>query len=387
MEYLAHLGGESGAARSDPNHEKMAEMVKLITERGPRINQISEVMGVYKETARYWYRNLLRDGFTVQASRNLEKLGMKRVVMIVELGEMFDDYSDALMYALGDLCYVVSFAKTLPDGLYTINASVPEECLNSWTDFMLSLKETGVFKSMDSIVLDWVRNVPMKAEMYDFRRRRWDFDWSKRTAKAASTDFEVPPREGFDSTDLAIIEQLQLDANIQVTEMANKLKMNHKTLAYHYEAHVLGKGLIKGYIVNWIGTRYDYEAEKPVHRKHRYTPVEIFADDLDQTERVALIRSVGQLPYAWLEGSGQRSYYAKMVFPNEEITEALDFLGRMVKLSRGKVKCFTMDQAHALWFTLPKQCYDQKHQRWEFNQSDLRQRFALLVQKMAGTTG
>jgi DNA-binding Lrp family transcriptional regulator len=365
----------------------MAVMVQLITESGLKINQISRTIGVYKETVRYWYRNLLKNGFTVQTAPNYEKLGMKRVVMIVELGESFESYADALMYALGDLCYVVSFAKTLPEGFYTVNASVPVECLNSWTDFMVSLKETGVFKSMTSIVLDWVRNVPMKAEMYDFRERRWDFDWSKKTAGPLTTDFEAAAREEFDSTDLAIIDQLQPDADIQLTEMAKNLKINPKTLAWHYRTHVLRRGLLKGYIVNWIGTGYDHETEKPVHRKHRYTPIEIFADGLDQAERVELMRSVGQLPYAWLEGCGQRSYYAKIVFPNEEFTEALEFLGQAVKLSRRKVRCLTIDQAHALWFTLPNQSFDQKHQRWAFNQSDMLQRFTLLSQKMGVTPG
>ena len=60
-------------------------------------------------------------------------------------------------------------------------------------------------------------------------------------------------------------------------------------------------------------------------------------------------------------------------------------MGQVVKISKGKIRCFTMDQAHALWFTLPKQYYDQKHQRWTFNQVDLLQRFSLLVQKMGGT--
>jgi DNA-binding Lrp family transcriptional regulator len=378
--------GNSDATRSNPNHEKMAEMVRLITERGPRIDQISRAVGVYKETVRYWYRNLLRYGFTVQAAPNYEKLGMKRVVMVVELGDLFESYADALMYALGDLSYVVSFAKTLPDGFYIVNASVPTECLNSWTDFMLSLRDMDVFKTMTSIVLDWVRNVPMQARAFDFREMRWDFDWSKRMASPVSTDLGAAPREEFDSMDLAIIEQLQVDANVQLTAIAEKLKINHKTLAWHSEAHVRQRGLLKGYMVNWLGTRYDYEAEKPVHRKHRFTPVEIFADGLDQAERVELMRTVGQLPYAWLEGSGLRSYYAKIVFPNEEITEALDFLGRVVRLSKGKTRCFTMDQAHALWFTLPKQYYDQKNQRWAFNQSDLLQRFSLLVQKMGGTS-
>ena len=366
----------------DPNHQKMAEMVRFITQRGPRINQIARDIGVYKETVRYWYSHMLKDGFAVQAAANYEKLGLKRVVMVIELGESFESYADALMYALGDLCYVVSFAKTLPDGLYLVNASVPTECLNSWSDFMLSLKKTGVFKSVSSIVLDWVRNVPMKAEMYDFRKRRWDFDWSKMTTDPASTDFEVAERETYDSIDLGIIEQLQLDANVQVTDIAKKLKTNQKVLAYHYEAHVLRKRLIKGYVVNWIGTRYDYEAEKPVHRKHRYIPVEVFANELGQAERVELMKNVGRLPYAWLEGSGQRSYYAKIVFPNDEITEALDFLGQVVRVSRGKIRCFTMDQAHALWFTVPKQYYDEKKQEWTFNKDELLTRFEALAKKI-----
>jgi DNA-binding Lrp family transcriptional regulator len=378
---------ESDPIANQPNHEKLAVMVQLISESGLNINQISRAMGVYKETVRYWYRNLLKDGFTVQASPDYEKLGMKRVVMIVELGEMYEDHADALMYGLGDLCYVVSFAKTLPDGFYTVNASVPVECLSSWSEFMLSLKETGVFKSMTSVVLDWVRNVPMKAGVYDFHQKRWDYDWNSGTAEPVPAEVAAGERAEFDSTDLAIIEQMQLDASVQLTEVAKSLKMNPKTLGWHYRAHVLGRGLLKGYTVNWIGTGYDPEAEKPVHRKHRYTPVEIFADGLDETERAELVKSVGQLPYTWLEGCGKRSFYAKVVFPNEEFTEALDFLGKVVKVSRRKARCLTIDQAHALWFTLPNQYYEEKHQRWAFDQSDLRQRFGLLVQKLGVTAG
>src|SRR5450759_3676677 len=143
MEYYLELLMDSEALSHNPNHEKMAEMVNLIAQLGPRINEIATVIGVHKETVRYWYRNMLKDGFTVQAARNQEKLGMKRVVLIVEFGEMLDSYADSLMYAMGDLCYVVSFAKTLPEGFYLVNASVPTECLDSWTDFIFSLKEMG----------------------------------------------------------------------------------------------------------------------------------------------------------------------------------------------------------------------------------------------------
>ena len=139
-------------------------------------------LDIHRETARYWFRQLLKRGFRVQASRNHEKLGMKRVVMVVELGDLFESYADALMYAMGELCYVVSFAKTLPDGFYVVNASVPLECLDSWSGFIRSLKEMGVFKSITSIP----RLGPQpsdEGDLYDFQEGRWDFDWNKRVSR------------------------------------------------------------------------------------------------------------------------------------------------------------------------------------------------------------
>ena len=61
---------------------------------------------------------------------------------------------------------------------------------------------------------------------------------------------------------LRIIEQLQLDANVQLTEVAKSLQINPKTLSWHYRAHVLGRGLLKGYTVNWIGTGYDHRGRE-----------------------------------------------------------------------------------------------------------------------------
>ena len=108
--------------------------------------------------------------------------------------------------------------------------------------------------------------------------------------------------------------------------MAEKLNTNKKTLSYHYREHVLRRGLIKGYVINWMGTGYNSKAERPIHRKHRFTPIEFFADHLNQEERVDLMRKVGQVPYVWLEGAARASYYTKMVFPIDEINEALGFL-------------------------------------------------------------
>ena len=382
VKYLGPLT-ESRAVSQRRNQEKMAKMVRLIGQRGPKIDEIAREIGVFKETARYWYSKLLRNGFTVRASRNHERLGMKRVAGIAELGDGFEQYSDSLMYVLGDSAYMVSFSKTLPDGLFVLSASVPEECLSDWSEFMQGLKSLGIFKSLDLVPLDWVRNVPMWAEWFNFDTYTWDFDWNNTKVNPYRAEGVPAGRTTYDEVDLGIIEQLQTDATVPLTKICQKLRVSsYKTADWHYRNHILDRGLITGYILNWGGIRYDPAAEKLIHRKHRFMWMELIADGLSQEEKTRLIRKLNLTPFVMLEGQGPGRYFARMAFPTEMMTEALEHLESAVSPIRQKVKWYHLDQAHALWFTFPRQNYNEAEQRWNFNKGELLRRFEELVQKI-----
>jgi DNA-binding Lrp family transcriptional regulator len=358
-------------------------MVKLITQRGPRIDEIAREIGVYKETVRYWYNAMLKNGFTIQASRNHEKLGMKRVVVVVELSEAFREYADAIFYSLGQLAYIVTFAKTLPDGYYVLNASIPTECLNSWSEFMGKLKTVGIFSSIDSVAMDWARNVPMRADYFNFQTGTWEFDWNNKKANPISLDAEPGQRQKYDATDLKVLEQLQLDANTPLVEICKKVgAKNYKTLAWHYRRHVFERGLIKGYLLNWTGAKYDFVSEKPVHRKHRYMWVDLIANGITDETKFGLMGKLHQTPFMWQESGGSGAYYARMAFPSEDMPEALEFLEEAVSSVRGKVRFFHIDQSHALYFTFPNHCYNEENHMWTFNAADLLTRFEAVAQKI-----
>ena len=52
-------------ATGDAN-SKIGLLVKAMTKSGPHINRIAAELGIYKETARYWYKEiLLKKGYTV----------------------------------------------------------------------------------------------------------------------------------------------------------------------------------------------------------------------------------------------------------------------------------------------------------------------------------
>jgi hypothetical protein len=118
---------------------------------------------------------------------------------------------------------------------------------------------------------------------------------------------------------------MQLDPDASLTEVRNKLKINYKTLTWHYRKHIVGNGLLKGYYMNWPGARYDPKLEKALHRRHKYMWLELLVTDVTATERMSLMANVSRLPFVWAEAGGS-NYFAQIAFPMESLTEALGFI-------------------------------------------------------------
>ena len=161
--------------------------------------------------------------------------------------------------------------------------------------------------------------------------------------------------------------------------------MNYKTLTWHYRTHVIRTGLLKGYLVNWAGTRYDPKLEKAMHRRHKYMWLELLVSGATETERMELIAKVNQLPFVWFEAGG-RDYYAQIAFPTETMTEALSFVKDLTRPVRQKASWHFMDQANALRFTITPNLYDQESKKWKFDQLELLNRFDRLVLEIKGMT-
>jgi len=362
-------------------------MVKLITKYGPQINRISRELGIHKETARYWYKErLLKKGYTVQAIPNHEKLGLRRVVAIVEFSNEFKPYADAILMAMSELCYLTSFMKALPEDLYSIHANVPQEHVSDWIQFVQMLKQRRLFSSVLTASFEWTRVIPMRSEVYDFENGGWQYDWAlKPSMDFGLPDFAPSIKGKFDQLDLGLIKQLQINPDASLIEVGDQLHVNYKTLTWHYRTHVIGNGLLKGYLVNWAGTRYDPKLEKVLHRRHKYMWLELLVNGVTETERMELIAKVNQLPFVWFEAGG-RDYYAQVAFPIETMTEALTFIKDLTRPVRMKASWHFMDQANALRFSIVPNLYDEEERKWKFDQSELLSRFDRLVLEIKGMT-
>jgi DNA-binding Lrp family transcriptional regulator len=369
--------GEQGSSNT-----KTGQLAKMITEVGPNISEIARRLGQFKESVRYRYKEkLLNKGFSVRVAVDHEKLGLRRVIMLMDFDEGYSDVAELMLNILSNEGYLVGFEKILPDGKFLVHASVPDELVETYREFFAGLKEKGYFKSFEFHTFHWFRNPPMKTEMYDFDEGRWDFDWSTETKVNRQTASYMPSaREKFDATDLLILKQLQMDGNRSLAEMAETLKINYKTLTWHFRKHIEERKLIKGYVINWMGTKYDYKADRALNKKHTYVFVAVLFSELDQAKRIDVMSRLNQLPFIWSEAVGDR-YEAELVFPIESITEGLQHLAEVLSETKANARYFILDQRHALSFSIIPELYNESRQAWVFNEQILVSRFENLLQK------
>ncbi|MBI3840756.1 MAG: hypothetical protein HY297_02175 [Thaumarchaeota archaeon] len=359
---------------------RTVQLVKLLSEVGPDVPEISRRLGQFKESVRYRYKEkIVAKGIAVQAAVDHERLGLRRIVMVVEFNEAYKNYAQAIFAAMNEVSYVVGFAKALVGGQYIVGASVPAGLVEEVKGFFLSLRDRGMFSSVEVFEFDWFRSVPMRAEFYDFDTGRWDFEWQG----PASQDFQgagyapsAPAK--FDYVDLLIIKELQMDANKSLKEISDKLGINYKKLAWHHATHVSARKLLRGYSVNWMGTRYDYAIEKALHRKHRYFALAMIVSNVTEYETMALRQRVDRLPFLWSEAVG-RNYYAEFAFPVDYVVEGLQYVGDAAATVRERMSLFTIDQTDAGSFTIPYALYDAPRKRWAFERNELAKRFDELI--------
>ncbi len=365
---------------------RTVQLVKVLTEVGPDIPEISRRLGQFKESVRYRYKEkIVNRGFAVQAAVDHERLGLKRLMIIAEVAEPCREYAQAILAAMHELCYVVGFTRTLVDSEHIINLSVPVDHVGEVREFFNSLREKQMFSKLEVLEFDWLRNSPMKPEHYDFDTGRWDFDWQK----GGSEDFKAatyqPSNQGrFDFVDLLIIKELQIDANKSLKEISDKLGINYKKLAWHHTTHVLGRKMISGYTVNWMGTRYDYTLEKALHRKHRYFAVDLFVRNVSELDLMTLRHNIDALPFLWGEAGGN-NYFAEFAFPVDNVVEGLQYLGKVTHPVKDRMSMYPIDQAEAARFTISYKLYDQASKKWTFNRQEIENKFdGLMLQIKSG---
>ena len=205
-------------------------------------------------TVAFRIKNLVEKGYLqVRANLNHSKLGLMKAVLITETTGGLEE---KLMEAVGNIGYWTYIAKCYGkfNGIYALFA-FPAEHKDKLEAY---LNEAVRCKAMSSYVFFWTTNlceVPPNFDWFDFKNKAWKFSWRQWIDEVLKASEKLPERfvepEKYqimvDETDLFLLKELEKNAFVKFTKIADALRMSPQGVRYRYYKHVMKLGLIMDY--------------------------------------------------------------------------------------------------------------------------------------------
>lgn len=344
-------------------NDDLVEMTRQLMEVGPEIGEIARRVGVFRETLRYRFqRYFVQRGLLVQANPYYAKLGLRRLLIVAKLSQSLEARASTVMPILGERCYLARVTETTFEGLSLMHVAVPSDLLRDCVRFYEGLRQAGIFTEMEVLGFGDGRSVPMRPEYYDFSNGSWEYDWRTDASKAPPVQGRAAPPEKYDSNDLRILNELDADADQTMLEVSRRLDMSHRTALYHYRKHVLDRGLIRGYRIQWQVTRRGERQSK----RRPYLDVALLIRGTGGLKAAKDLARLGQLPFLCFEAFDP-NYYAEFFVPSAAYMDLLKLI-REVSVGIGaKPQVFILDQAKSLKFGIPCDLYDEERKRWRLD--------------------
>ena len=229
--------------------------------RNPRnIAALAKELGLPAETIRYRVKRLVGSNFVkLLGVPNYPKLGLTLLWAFLEAktSRTLEDLLDRCQYVnYMTRCY--GFVNG-----YLLNFLAPRGKEDLVLEFFEGLRGEGLIKDyflVPSLPVEYP--LPDFDKYYDFEEGRWEYNW-KGFLREALTHVEpssvtVPEQTLLDWVDIMIIQKLQVEATVSLTELAKKLGLSIASVRYHFLGHVIGKGLVS------FAVRYLPYAEIPL---------------------------------------------------------------------------------------------------------------------------
>jgi DNA-binding Lrp family transcriptional regulator len=359
-------------AFKDESQDLEARIVSAIGLVGPRnIALISRMTGAHQETVRYKIKKRFRRlGFRFHAEADYWKLGLVPHWAELRLSPKFIGTPRSLFLAMNKSAYLVYYGKLLPQGSFACLFAIPHGRGKEHEAFLSYLQHRGIIQNYTLKEVATERHTSMKPDFFNFQSNRWEVDWNKVTLSKGA-EFETERRSRptrVDYNDLLLVKELQLDATQHTVSIAKKLRVQQKTLEYHYRVHVQKEKLISSYVIRW---QHDVETSVSHSALLARLTFRNLGASLPMVQRV-----ISKIPFVWAEDLlDDGNYIATIVIPVLEATSTFDYLNSQVPDLYGKVELSFVKRSEASLFTVPYQMYDKG---WKYDLEKMNRPFRAL---------
>ena len=222
------------------------KILQLLAENPRNISAIARKLNLPIESVRYRVKKLLDENLVrVFAVPNHPKLGL--IVHRVFLESKLNRTLEGMI----DKCPYVSYLTRCYGHVngYFLSILAPRdksECIFSYLEQLVNRNYAKRYVAVPNLPLSYL--LP-DFSYYDFKERTWKCQWD-RFLKCILNDgwcapTALPQQVALDHNDILIIQELQIDATVSLTELANKLGLSVTCIRYHFLTHIVERGLVR----------------------------------------------------------------------------------------------------------------------------------------------
>jgi DNA-binding Lrp family transcriptional regulator len=246
------------------------KILRALGEKTPRnLAEVARSLGIPTRTVHFRI-NRMSNKVHLRLSSSIfhARLGMKRAVVFAD---SFLGFEHLLFECLktNDFWAYVSRCYGNRESCFAVY-TIPVGYEPRFEEFLQEIKNLNIAKN---IRFYWTSNFQYSHvvdKWFDLDKFEWVFPWGSWITEIENSPAKLPQTlavpENFkncaDKIDVLLLKELEKDAAASLNEVAEKLGISPQLVHYHYEKHVLKKGLLAGFQVFFF--RYEPESLETV---------------------------------------------------------------------------------------------------------------------------
>jgi len=307
------------------------KIIECLGKYGPRnTSYLAKKLGIYHGTMRKRIKRLTSKFFvTFHARIYHTNLGLRKAFVFAEAVPGDEDLLCDCLKS-NDFWVYVGPCYGRYEGYYAIY-TIPNERRVEFEQFVRELKKTGVASRVQFFWSTSLQTVNSTEKWFNHNHGEWSLPWNEwmqeiLTRKATKLPYTLEDPKDFplkgDYIDIFILKELEKDANIRLTKIAQMLDLTPEAVLYHYRKHVTEQGLIEGFEVLFY--RFDKEVSD-------FSVFVFKFEDKDKMIRFAL--SLLNKPFVYTLGKvlGENALVAHILLPRTEYRKFKEVLSKLIK--------------------------------------------------------
>ena len=304
------------------------------------------------------------------------KLGLQGTIAIFEINPKYSGIFEYAIKLNPTLVYYSRFYGSFNG--YIAQFTIPFGYYYQLKEFLEEIKALGIIRSYRLYVVERYFKTELGIDWYDFKEKKPVFKWNELIEEIKNIKISEPQKEKIepfyepDEIDLKILEMIEHDTKISLTNISKALGISVPAVKYHYDNHLIKTGIIKSFLVKVTlfpkqdMTSLYYAILRFKSKDYREKFVEAIKNKhfVSQATRV----------------SEENILTMTLHLPYYEYLNFVRFLWDLIK--EGILESYelgNLDTANSFWKVLPYELY--KNGKWNYPHDEIIRNLHLLVAK------